>query len=458
MEVVTTRVEGTAMDIRRGKTSLRWAWLLGVASAVVLGAAAPACGGDSKPPAKTPTATSDGGTTAGGDTTDGGDHGGSPANPEQKSDLDGEAKSIYDKAYAAFKAGDLDAAKTGFRTASEKAPKSGAPHYSLGCVLERLGDVAGAQGEYRQAFTVAPTFVVAMGALAFLLARTGHPSEAETMLEDARRQNPESVQIITYLAEVKSMAGDANGSANAQKLAQEALSKDQKYVPAMIVIARDYFRQRRFDVAKAALQAVLDGSDDKSTPARDPKNPEALLLRALISRELGDRKTALETFQAAIKERADLFEAYVNVGEMKLEAGNAAEAQAPLELAIKFSPNNAIAHMDLGDCYRLLGRPADAKREFDTAMQQDSSLAAVHYNLALLYLFSKNVPGAADPESSVAMSITEIQKFQQMRGKLPRGQTDDSDELLATAKRKQSELQMKKQAAQQAAATDAGTD
>ena len=53
------------------------------------------------------------------------------------------------------------------------------------------------------------------------------------------------------------------------------------------------------------------------------------------------------------------------------------------------------------------------------------------------------------------MSITEIKKFQDMRGKLPRGQTDDSDELLATAKRKQSELQVKKQAAQQAAASDA---
>ena len=447
---------GSRVKRAEGMFTRRTGLVLAIAGALSLGAAAQACGGDSKPPAKTPTAGADGGTSGGDSTSSGGDHGGSPSNPEQRSDLDGEAKSLYDKAYAAFRAGDLQAAKTGFRAASEKAPKSGAPHYSLACVLERLGDIAGAQGEYRQAFTVQPTFVVAVGALAFLLARTGHPSEAETLIEDGRRQNPDSVQLTTYLAEVKSMGGDTNGSAAAQKLAQEALSKDPKYVPAMIVIARDYFRQRRFDVAKAAIQAVLDGSDDKSTPATDPKNPEALLLRALISRELGDRKTALENFQAAIKERPDLFEAYVNIGEMKLEAGNAVEAQAPLEMAIKFSPNNAIAHMDLGDCYRLLGRPADAKREFDTALQQDSSLAAVHYNLGLLYLFSTNVPGAADQESSIAMSITEIQKFQQMLGKLPRGQSDDSDELLATAKRKQSELQVKKQAAQQAAASDAG--
>ncbi len=453
--------------MRRNSRARGGACVLGLVGALALAVPVMGCGPDAKAPVKNAQSGGDGGvgTTGGPDDPGGGpDHGGSPTNPEKKSDLTGEAKTIYDKAYAAFKAGDLQAAKTGFRDASEKAPKSGAPHYALGCVLERLGDTAGAQGEYRQAFTVAPSFVIAMGALALSLARTGHPGEAETMLEDQRRQNPENVQIITFLAEVKSMAGDANGSAAAQKLAQEALSKDQKYVPAMLVIARDYFRQRRFDVAKAAIQAVLDGSDDKSTPARDPKNPEALLLRALIAREQGDRKTALENFQLAVAERTDLFEAYVNIGEMKLEAGNAAEAQAPLEKAIKFSPNNAIAHLDLGDCYRLLGRPADAKREFDTALQQDSALAAVHYNLGLLYLFSPNVPGVADVDASVAMSITEIQKFQQMRGKLPRGQTDDSDELLATAKRKQAELQVKKQAASQPPApppgspTDAGTD
>jgi Flp pilus assembly protein TadD len=428
--------------------------MLAIAGALSLGVAAQACGGD-KTPAKSPSSGGDGGASGSTDTGDTGDHGGSSANPEARSDLEGDAKAAYDKAYAAFRAGDLQAAKTGFREASEKAPKAGAPHYSLGCVLERLGDIGGAQGEYRQAFSVQPNFVTAVGALAFLLVRTGHPSEADTLINDARSANPDNVQLITFAAEVKSMAGDSNGSAAAQKLAQEALSKDQKYIPAMIVIARDYFRQRRFDVAKAAIQAVLDGSDDKTTPARDPNNPEALLLRALISRELGDRKTALENFQLALKQRPDLFEAYVNVGEMKLEAGNASEALQPLEMAIKFSPNNAIAHMDLGDCYRLLGRAADAKREFDTAMQQDSSLAAVHYNLALLYLYSTNVPGVADQDSSISMSIAEIQKFQQMRGKLPRGQNDDSDELLATAKRKQSEIQVKKQAAAQAAAADA---
>ncbi len=136
----------------------------------------------------------------------------------------------------------------------------------------------------------------------------------------------------------------------------------------MIVIARDYYRAHRWDLAKYALQAILDGADDGSIPPRDKGNPEALLMRGLIERDMGQRKEALADFEKAIAKRPDLFEAYISLGEMKLEAGNATEAQAPLEKAVRYAPNVAVAHLDLGDCYRLLGRPGDAKSELDKAL------------------------------------------------------------------------------------------
>jgi Tfp pilus assembly protein PilF len=433
------------------------AGIVGFTAALSLGGILQACGGE-EPVAKSPHSASSadaGPATTSSTPTAVVDHSGSPANPPAKSGLSGEAATLYDQAYKAFLSGDLQAAKNGFRSASEKAPKAGSAHYSLGCVLERLGDVSGAQGEYRQSFTVDPTFYGGVGALATSLARNGHASEAEGVVSDAQKSAPDNVQLLTFMAEVKSLEGGEANSAQAQKLAQQALSIDQRFTPAMLVIARDYFRERRYEIAKAAITAVLDGSDDKSTPPRDPTNPDALLLRALIARVQGDRKTALENFQKAIAGRPDLYEAEVNIGEMKLESGNAADAQAPLETAVKYGPNNAIAHLDLGECYRLLGRPADAKKEFDTTMSEDSSIAAVHYNLGLLYLYGQNVPGVSNKNDQIAMAIAEIQKYQQMRGTLPRGKTDDSDDLLSTAKRKQSELQQTQMAASAAAAASA---
>jgi tetratricopeptide (TPR) repeat protein len=360
-------------------------------------------------------------------------------------ELTGEAKALYDKGFQAWMSGDLNAAKVAFSDAAARAPSAGAPRYSLGCVLERLGDPRGAIDAYRTAYSVNPKFEVAMGAYALLLAQTGHGLDAEQFLSDKLAQTPDSPALLTYKAEVKSIEGDSPGC---QQIAQKALAKQPDFKDAMVVIARDYYRNHRWDLARYALGAILDGADDGSIPPRDKGNAESLLLRGLIEREMGQRKQALADFDLATQRRPDLFEAYVNLGEMKLEAGNASEAQEPLEKAARYAPNVPIAHLDLGDCYRLLGRPGDAKAELDRAIAMDSTLAGVHYDLGLLYLFSPGVPGASGQDDQLVKAIRELEMYRSMRGaKAPKGQGDDVDELLSTAKRKQSELQLKKQAA-----------
>lgn len=365
-------------------------------------------------------------------------------------ELTGSAKDAYTKGFAAWANGDLQGAKAAFQDAASKAPTAGSPRYSLGCVLERLGDSQGALDAYRSSYTANPKYEVGMGAYALLQARQGHGSDAEAFLNGKGAND--SVRLMVYLAEVKSIEGDSTGC---QTVAQQALAKQPDFKDAMLVIARDYYRNHKWDLAKYALQAILDGPDDGSIPPRDPGNADALLLRALIEREQGDRKSAIKDFDAASQKRPDLYEAYVNLGEMKLEAGNAGEAQAPLEKAIRYSPNAAIAHLDLGDCYRLLGRVGDAKAEFDKVKSMDSTLAGVHYDLGLLYLFSQNVPGASGQDDQLNKAIQEFGTFKSMRNAKVKGPGDDVDELLSTAKRKQNELQMQNQAAAAAASASA---
>jgi tetratricopeptide (TPR) repeat protein len=416
--------------------------------AVALGVGA--CGGESPPPKHATTSTGDAGVATTATTATGA----KPpqvavsAAPPADSELSGDARSAYERGFQAWASGDLQGARASFLDASSRAPRAASPRYSLGCVLERLGDVQGALDAYRAAYGANSKYEVAAGAYALLQARTGHGADAEQYLSS---KQGDSVRIMTYRAEVKSIEGDSPGC---QQLAQQALAKQPDFKEAMVVIARDHYRSHHWDLAKYALQAILDGSDDGSIPPRDPGNADAVLLRALIERESGDRKHALADFDQALARRPDLFEAYINLGEMKLEAGNATEAQGPLEKAVRYAPNVAVAHLDLGDCYRLLGRPGDAKREFDKATSMDSTLAGVHYDLGLLYLFSTNVvPGVASPDDQLNKAIQELETFKSMRGaRATKGQGDDVDELLSTAKRKQSELQLKKQAAAQSSA------
>jgi tetratricopeptide (TPR) repeat protein len=352
------------------------------------------------------------------------------------SGLSGSARSAYEKGWTAWINGDLQTAKKQFQEASSLDSKSPSPLYSLGVVQERLGQTADAQQSYRQAFTVAPDHELSMCAYALSLAGSGHTGEADTFLQDKRNKNKNSARLTACNAEVKSLAGD---HATAQTMAQDALRIDPNYKDAMVTVARDNYRARKYDLAKYALQAILEGFGEAS-PARDKENAEAHLLRGLILRETGARAVALQDFEAAVKRRPDLVEALINLGSMRLEAGNATDAQPVLESATRFSPNNALAHLNLGDCYRLQGKYNDAKNEFDKALSLDSSLAAVHYDMGLMYLTAPNMPGTS-ADTQVSTAIKELNTYKTMRGpKAAPGVQDDIDDLINRANAKQAEL------------------
>jgi Tfp pilus assembly protein PilF len=400
------------------------------ALSVPFAVAVAACGGDEGKPANTPKgATPDAGPPP-------------PPTAEvppppsvERTTVESDAKKDYDDGYRAWAAGDLLAAKKAFIAATRDDSRSAPSHYALGAVMERLGDVGGAQQEYRAAFNAKSDFDAAIGAYALCLANNGHLGEADSFLTDRHQRAPSSAGVETLLAEVKSLEKD---SGSAQQLAQDALRINPDYKPAMVTIARDHYRAGRAELARYALQAILDGFGD-SSPPRDRNNAEAHLLRGLIEKQAGQRAAALSDFEAARTSRPDMVDALIQVGVMKLEAGNVIQALPLLETAVRYAPNAALAHLNLGDAYRLAGRAADARKEFDTALSLDSSLAVAHYDIGLLYLFSPRIPGT-NASDQIATAIRELNTYKTMRGGVARG--DDIDELLSRANAKQAELKV----------------
>lgn len=416
--------------MRLAKTTLALA-LLGAPMA--LAAAAPGCGGDT-PPVKYPSAEAGAGAAV---TTDQGAEVGI-AGPQVHAEVSEDAKSAYEKGWKAWLAGDLATAKTAFEEASRKDTKAPAPLYSLGTVLERLGDNAGALLAYKAAVSKSADFEPAIGSYAMLLARTGKVSDAEAYVQGYVNKKPDSPRLKVYLGEIKSLNKD---SAGAQQLAQEALKIDPDFKDAMVLVARDHHRAGRADLARYALTAILDGFGEGSPP-RDKDNAEARLLRGILEKEAGHRLRAMQDFEVAQNKRPDLVEATIQLGVLKLESGNAMEAQPILERATKYAPKSALAHLNLGDCYRILGRPTDAKKEFDIALSLDSSLMQAHYALGLLYLFTPSFPGMSASDQ-LAAAKRELGQYKTMRGPKPLpGVTDDIDELIGRVARKEAEMQM----------------
>lgn len=331
----------------------------------------------------------------------------------------------------AYVTGDLEAARGFYRQATQSDPTSAHAFHALGVVEERLRDL-NAEASYQRAIALSPKFEPAIIAYSLLLIRRNKFADAERMLTEKRSALGRSAPITATLAEVKSLQKDTG---SAQRLAQEALKINPDYRPAMVIIARDHYRNRRLDLALYALTAILDGFGDEN-PARDKDNPEAFLLRGLILREQGHRAVAMDQFRKVVQRRPDFVEARSQLATMLLEAGNAQEALMLLEGAIKYDQFSMPIHLGLGDTYRLLGRYADAKREFEWVLSREPSLPQIHYNLGLLYLFAPSIPGMT-AKQQVTEAIRELKRFQEVRRK---GDRDDSEELLQRAKLKEGEL------------------
>ncbi|HMY15220.1 MAG TPA: tetratricopeptide repeat protein [Polyangium sp.] len=341
----------------------------------------------------------------------------------------------------AYVQGNLEQARLFYKQATLSDPTSAHAFHALAVVEERLRDL-NAEASYQRAIALAPKFEPAIIAYAHLLIRRNKYSDAERFLTEKRAALGRNAAITATLAEVKSLQKDTG---SAQRLAQEALKINPDYRPAMVIIARDHYRNRRLDLALYALTAILDGFGDENPP-RDKDNPEAFLLRGLILREQGQRAAAMDQFRKVVQRRPDFVEARAQLATMLLEAGNAQEALMLLEGAVKFDQYSTPIHLGLGDTYRLLGRYTDAKREFEWVVMREPALPQIHYNLGLLYLFAPSIPGMT-PKEQVAEAIKELKRFQEVRRKSDR---DDSDELIQRAKLKEGELAATAQAEQPA--------
>ncbi|MCC6521087.1 MAG: tetratricopeptide repeat protein [Polyangiaceae bacterium] len=358
-----------------------------------------------------------------------------------EANMSSEAVAVYNQGLLAFANGDLTAAQAAFAQTTQLAPTSPQAFYSLGVVEERLGQSA-AGDSYQKASSLQADYAPAIVAYGLWLAKHDKLEQADSFLTERRGRVQKPLEVAAAiagaLAEVKSLKGD---SGSAQQIAQEALKLDSKHVPAMLTIARDHYRQHHFKLARLALDAILTGLP--GNPARAPDDPEALLLRGTIYEETGYRGDAMADFEKAKNLRPDLITAKLSYATSLLESGDAKKALPDFLDAKKREPENLAARLGLGDCYRLLGQAAEAKGEFDWVVAREPDLPQVHYNLALLYLFSPVIPGM-DQKQAVNAAIKELEKYDSLKKK---GGTDDSAELMKNAKLRKAEIDAAEQAA-----------
>jgi tetratricopeptide (TPR) repeat protein len=161
---------------------------------------------------------------------------------------------------------------------------------------------------------------------------------------------------------------------------------------------------------RGSLITMLFHYDNSAGNLRNPHNPPRRVLGGnqaddemgnlwlqLLPAGEGDQRAVI--FEALMRQRLERspgdFLASYNLGEMLLNAGQAAEAVPFFEAAWKGQPVNVVAATELGVALMSAQRIAEAKLQFQRALQIDPRFTDARYDLASAYAAGEEWEDAA---------------------------------------------------------------
>ena len=153
----------------------------------------------------------------------------------------------------------------------------------------------------------------------------------------------------------------------------------------------------RFDDGKARAGALL---------AKNPKDVDALLLRANAMAALKDPAGAIAEIEEAMKASPNDSRTFVSLGAVRMRSGEAKEAEAAFRNAIALDPSSADAHLALANYLWTAGRMEEAEHAIADAL----TLAPDHLlaNRMQADLYART--GRADQAEAPLKKVADISK------------------------------------------------
>jgi len=132
------------------------------------------------------------------------------------------------------------------------------------------------------------------------------------------------------------------------------------------------------------LRELPRASETPAPLAVAPATADQWLARAM---ELEDRDpvAAIDAYRRSLRLRPDTTEAWINLGRLFAESGDADAAHDCFRSALDLDPADATAYYNLGVIAQDAGKEADAIALYHRALELDPQLAEAHYNLATLF-------------------------------------------------------------------------
>jgi tetratricopeptide (TPR) repeat protein len=303
---------------------------------------------------------------------------------------------------------------------------------------------------------------LACATIAMGLATAGHPSRARAQepAEGAqpvrkRRQPPPAV-IPTAETEAADQFYRAGRYEAAVTQAKAALNKNERYTPAMLVMAKAYYKLGKTEWTRKLWEMM------QANGASDAEKAEIYQLLAFLEVEQKNVPGAIELFKKAAAARPDNAIIWNNLGGQYLLAKNYKDATPALEKATQLQPGFSKAFLNLGSAYRGTKDFEKAQASYQHALELFPNYADAVFDLGILYLDADKMPNV-DTIAKLNTAISYLQKYKQMMGStLPAGDPTESylveaqDKIVKEQKRIERQRKAEERERQRAAQKAAG--
>jgi tetratricopeptide (TPR) repeat protein len=156
----------------------------------------------------------------------------------------------------------------------------------------------------------------------------------------------------------------------------EAIRLDPSFTDAHLMLARIELGSKN---SEGTIKHINDAL------RTDEHSEEAYFIKGLVYEDLGDSALAASSYQTAIEQNPEYFDAYIRLGLLYAGARNALAIEY-YSSAISIRPSSIEAHYNLAMFMQENGRLDDAITEYNTILAIDSSWQIAHYNSGYLYL------------------------------------------------------------------------
>lgn len=124
--------------------------------------------------------------------------------------------------------------------------------------------------------------------------------------------------------------------------------------------------------------------DPVALPVALPATAEQWMARALGLEER-EPAAAIDAYKRSLRLRPESTEAWINLGRLHAETGDAVAANECFRSALERDPDEATAYYNLGVLAQDAGSESEAITLYRRALEIDPHLAEAHYNLATLF-------------------------------------------------------------------------